>query len=213
MEKKTILLHSCCAPCSTAVIERLVGDYNITILYYNPNIFPEEEYYKRKNEEIRYLKIFNQKHPEVKVEFLDIDYDKDAFYTAVKGLEKEREGGARCAVCFKVRLQKTALLAKQLGFDCFGTTLTVSPHKNAELINSIGLAIEKETGEKYLVSNFKKQDGYKRSVELAKENGLYRQNYCGCEFALEIQKKEAPESLTKKYWFWRDKIYCLVFFY
>lgn len=199
MEKKKILLHSCCAPCSTAVIERLVGDYNITIFYYNPNIFPEEEYLKRKNEEIRYLNLYNQKHPENKVEFLDVDYDKDAYYKAVAGFENEREGGARCAVCFKLRLEKTAKSAKELNFDCFGTTLTVSPHKNAELINSIGLGLEKEYEISYLVSNFKKQDGYKRSVELAKENGLYRQNYCGCEFALRIQQQEAPESLNKKY--------------
>lgn len=199
MEKKKILLHSCCAPCSTAVIERLVSEYNITILYYNPNIFPEEEYLKRKNEEIRYLNIYNQKHPETKIEMLDTDYDKESFYSAVSGLENEREGGSRCAVCFKLRLEKTAKTAKKLGYDCFGTTLTVSPHKNAELINSIGLGLEKEYEISYLVSNFKKQDGYKRSVELAKENELYRQNYCGCEFALEIQKKEAPESLNKKY--------------
>lgn len=199
MEKKKILLHSCCAPCSTAVIERLVSDYNITILYYNPNIYPEEEYLKRKNEEIRYLEIFNKKNPDNIVNFLDCDYDKESFYTAVKGLENEREGGARCAVCFRLRLRKTAELALKNDYDLFGTTLTVSPHKNAELINDIGIGIERELGICYLVSNFKKQNGYKRSVELAKENGLYRQNYCGCEFAYEIQKKEAPDSLNKKY--------------
>ena len=199
MAKTKILLHSCCAPCSTAVIERLSEEFDITILYYNPNIYPEEEYVKRKNEEIKYIEILNKTKPEISLSMLDCDYDCITFYNAVKGLENEREGGARCAVCFKVRLEKTAQLAKENGFDCFGTTLTVSPHKNAELINSIGKAIEKQEGVRFLESNFKKQNGYKRSVELSKENGLYRQNYCGCEFALRIQEIEAPDSLNKKY--------------
>lgn len=199
MERQKILLHSCCAPCSTAVIERLINDFDITILYYNPNIYPEEEYLKRKEEEIKYIKLFNDKNPNSKVGLMDCDYDYESYNLAVKGLENEREGGARCAVCFKLRLNKTAVLAKENGFDIFGTTLTVSPHKNAELINNIGLGIQNEIGINYLVSNFKKQNGYKRSVELAKENGLYRQNYCGCKFALEIQEREAPESLKKKY--------------
>ncbi len=199
MAKKKILLQSCCAPCSTAVIERLADTYDITILYYNPNIYPEEEYLKRKNEEIKYIDILHKTKPEINIDFLDCDYDNITFYDAVKGLENEREGGARCAVCFKVRLSKTAMLAKQHGFDLFGTTLTVSPHKNAELINMIGKSLEKECGVEFLESNFKKQNGYKRSVELAKENDLYRQNYCGCEFALRVQEKEAPESLNKKY--------------
>ena len=198
-DKKKILLHSCCAPCSTAVIERLKDEYDITILYYNPNIYPEEEYLKRKNEEIRYIKILHEKEPNIKLDMFDCDYDSESYYEAVKGYEKEREGGARCAVCFKLRLTKTAEMAKQNGYNLFGTTLTVSPHKNSELINSIGLAIEKQIGIPFLVSNFKKQDGYKRSVELSKENEIYRQNYCGCKFALEIQRKEAPESLNKKY--------------
>lgn len=193
--KQKILLHSCCAPCSTAVIERLYDDYDITILYYNPNIYPEEEYIKRKNEEIKYLKHLNENG--YKISMLDSDYECEKFYEKTKGYENEREGGARCAVCFRLRLEKTAELAKQNGFDLFGTTLTVSPHKNAELINSIGIALEKEAGVKFLVSNFKKQNGYKRSVELSKENNLYRQNYCGCEFALAIQAHEAPESLKK----------------
>lgn len=197
MEKKKILLHSCCAPCSTAVIERLKDDYDITIFYYNPNIYPEEEYLKRKAEEVKYINHLQSLGE--KVSMLDTDYESEKFYEATKDYENEREGGARCAICFKLRLEKTAKVAKANGFDLFGTTLTVSPHKNAELINSIGLAIEKETGEKFLVSNFKKQNGYKRSVELSKENNIYRQNYCGCEFALKIQQKEAPESLNKKY--------------
>lgn len=195
--KQKILLHSCCAPCSTAVIERLYDEYDITILYYNPNIYPEEEYIKRKNEEIKYLKHLNENG--YKISMLDCDYESEKFYEKTKGYENEREGGARCAICFRLRLEKTVELAKEHNFDLFGTTLTVSPHKNAELINLIGLALEKETGVKFLVSNFKKQNGYKRSVELSKENNIYRQNYCGCEFALAIQAQEATESLKKGY--------------
>ena len=198
MEKKKILLQSCCAPCSTAVIERLAEGFDITILYYNPNIYPEEEYLKRKNEELKYINIYNAKN-EDKIKFLDCDYESDEFYARTKGFENEREGGARCAICFRLRLEKTARLARSNGFDVFGTTLTVSPHKNAEIINAIGKELEREFDINYLVSNFKKQNGYKRSVELAKENDLYRQNYCGCEFALRVQEKEAPESLNKKY--------------
>ena len=190
MNKPRILLHSCCAPCSTAVIERLKDNYEIVILYYNPNIYPEEEYMKRKNEEIKYINNLNETDKDIKISILDADYESEKFYEATKGYEIEREGGARCAICFKLRLEKTAKLAKENGFDLFGTTLTVSPHKNAELINSIGLAIEKETGVKFLVSNFKKQDGYKLSIELSKQNNIYRQNYCGCEFALRIQQEE-----------------------
>lgn len=190
MNKPRILLHSCCAPCSTAVIERLKDNYEIVILYYNPNIYPEEEYLKRKNEEIKYINHLNETDKDIKISMLDADNESEKFYEATKGYENEREGGARCAICFKLRLEKTAKLAKENGFDLFGTTLTVSPHKNAELINSIGLAIERETGVKFLVSNFKKQDGYKLSIELSKQNNIYRQNYCGCEFALRIQQEE-----------------------
>ncbi len=197
MEKKKLLLHSCCAPCSTAVIERLVDEFDISILYYNPNIYPEDEYLKRKSEEIKYLKILKEKGI-ADILLLDHDYESEKFYEAVKGLEKEREGGARCAVCFRLRLKETARIAKKEEFDLFGTTLTVSPHKNAELINLIGKEIEKEENIQFLVSNFKKQNGYKRSVELAKENDLYRQNYCGCEFGYNQQLKEAPESLNKR---------------
>ncbi len=194
---KKLLLHSCCAPCSTAVIERLINEYDITILYYNPNIYPEAEYEKRKAEEIKYIEILKSKGVK-NIHMLDCDYDSDSYYQAVKGLEQEREGGARCAVCFKLRLEKTAKIAKEKGFDIFGTTLTVSPHKNSIVINGIGKDIEKVMGTKFLESNFKKQDGYKRSVELAKENDLYRQNYCGCIYAYNQQLKEAPESLIKK---------------
>ncbi len=199
MSKKKILLHSCCAPCSTAVIERLKADYDITIFYYNPNIYPEEEYLKRKNEEIKYIKHLNETDKDLFIDMLDCDYESEKFYDAVKGLENEREGGARCAVCFKLRLEETAKKAKEKGYDLFGTTLTVSPHKNSEIINKIGLSLSEKHKIEYLESNFKKQNGYKRSVELSKENGIYRQNYCGCEFALKVQMQEAPESLKKVY--------------
>ncbi len=199
MKKRKILLHSCCAPCSTAVIEKLLNEYDITIFYYNPNIYPEEEYFKRKAEEIKYIKFLREKNPNIKLDMLDCDYDSITFYNAVKGLENEREGGARCVVCFKVRLEKTAITAKENGYDIFGTTLSVSPHKNAELLNEIGKSLQEKYGIIYLEANFKKQNGYLRSVELAKENGLYRQNYCGCEFALKIQQAEAPDSLKKVY--------------
>ncbi len=192
-EKRKILLHSCCAPCSTAVIERLAEFYDITVLYYNPNIFPETEYLKRKGEQIRFLKILNEKYPQFAVEMLDCDYESEKFYEAVRGLEREPEGGARCPVCFRLRLEKTAEVAKKSSFDLFGTTLTISPHKNAEQINSIGEALQNKHDIKFLRANFKKGDGYKRSIELSKELGIYRQNYCGCEFALNNTDKAQGE--------------------
>lgn len=192
MKKSTILLHSCCGPCSTAVIERLAPNFDITILYYNPNIYPEEEYIKRKNEEIKYINIYN-KNNESKVNFLDCDYESEKFYEAVKGFEDEREGGARCPLCFALRLRKTASLAKEKNFEYFGTTLTVSPHKNASQINAIGKSLESEIGVKFLEADFKKQNGYLRSIQISKENNLYRQNYCGCEFALKIQQAQKTQ--------------------
>ena len=173
-----LLLHRCCGPCSTTVLSLLASYFDITVLYYNPNIEPKEEYYKRKEEQIRFIKEFNNEH----IKFMDCDYNNQDFRSRVVGLEQEREGGARCAVCFKLRLEKTAEIAKALDFDYFGTTLTVSPHKNSEVINKIGALLETEYGVKYLYSDFKKKDGYKRSIELSKKYNLYRQDYCGCEF-------------------------------
>lgn len=186
---KRLLLHSCCAPCSTAVIERLCSDYDITIFYYNPNIYPEDEYKKRKAEQKKYIEIYNAEHPGSPIKFLDSDYLCEEYYSAVKGLEEEREGGARCAVCFKLRLSRTAEEAKKRGFDIFATTLSVSPHKNTELINEIGREIESKIQIPFLAENFKKRDGYKRSIELSKQNNLYRQNYCGCIFAKRQQEQ------------------------
>ena len=177
---KKLLLHSCCAPCSSAVLERLIneGKWDITVLYYNPNIHPKEEYEKRKSEQIRLISSY---YPNVK--FLDCDYCSNEFFTAVKGYEKEKEGGDRCQICFKLRLSYTAKQAKKHGFDIFGTTLSVSPYKNAKLLNEIGIEIQKEMGVEYLVSDFKKQNGYLRSIQLSKQYDLYRQKYCGCVFS------------------------------
>lgn len=179
--KKTLLLHSCCGPCSTSVIERLIDDYAITVLYYNPNIEPKNEYIKRKEEQIKFINLYSKKN---KVSFMDIDYDNDKFKSVISGLEDEKEGGKRCSKCIKLRMVKTAALADLHKFDYFGTTLTVSPHKDAKLINKIGLDLEKIFKRNYLVADFKKKDGYKRSIELSKEYDLYRQNYCGCSYSL-----------------------------
>jgi hypothetical protein len=175
--KKTILLHSCCAPCSSSVLTRLKDYFDITVLYYNPNIEPIEEYQKRKEEQIRFIKEFD---PSIKI--MDIDYDNESFKKISKNLENEPEGGARCHKCYYLRLGKCASLAFQNNFDYFGTTLTVSPYKNSDVINEYGLLLEKKYNIKYLVSDFKKQDGYKKSIELSKKYNLYRQDYCGCSY-------------------------------
>ena len=174
-----LLLHSCCAPCSTSVIDFLVQYFDITVFYYNPNIEPILEYEKRKSEQIRFIKEYNND----KIDFLDCEYDNLEYLKRCKGLENEPEGGARCAVCFKLRLEKTAIMAKKLNYDYFATTLTVSPYKNAEIINKIGYGLEDKYNIKYLCGDFKKQNGYKKSIEMSKEYNLYRQHYCGCHFA------------------------------
>ena len=171
-EKKKLLLHSCCAPCSTACIERLKEHFDLTIFYYNPNIDTFEEFTHRATEQVKYCE-------KVGVKCIVCDYDKQAFLTASKGKEKEKEGGARCKECFNLRLLRTAKKAKEENFDYFATTLTVSPLKNACLINEIGVKLEKEFSVKYLPTDFKKDNGYLRSITLSKENDLYRQNYCG----------------------------------
>ena len=176
----TLLLHSCCAPCSSYVIEYLSPYFNITILYYNPNISPIEEYEKRKQEQIKLIKELPTKN---KVNILDCDYDNDLYEKTIKGLEKEPERGSRCTKCFLLRLEKTAITAKKNNFVYFGTTLTVSPYKNSKLLNEIGLSLQEKYNIKYLYSDFKKNNGYKRSIELSKEYNLYRQNYCGCIYS------------------------------
>lgn len=177
---KKVLLHSCCAPCSSYVITYLTKFVNVTVLYYNPNIFPEEEYNKRKKEQIRFI---NSIKSEYIVDYMDCDYDNESFEKVIKGLENEPERGKRCTKCFNLRLSKTALTAKENNYDFFCTTLTLSPYKNAKLINEIGFELEKEYDIKYLPSDFKKRDGYKKSIELSKIYNLYRQNYCGCIYS------------------------------
>ncbi len=188
---KSILLHSCCAPCSSYVINFLAPYFNITILYYNPNIFPKNEYLKRKEEQIR---LINSLKTPNKVDILDCDYDNEIYEKQIKGYENCPERGARCNICFKLRLEKTAELAKKNNYDYFCSTLTVSPYKNAKLINEIGNELAKKYQIKWLYSDFKKNDGYKKSIELSKKYNLYRQNYCGCIYS----KKEQEEKNTIK---------------
>lgn len=173
-----VLLHSCCAPCSSHVVTLLKEYFDVTVLYYNPNIYPLEEYLKRKNEQIKLLEILN-------IPIMDIDYDHNVFKENVKGLEDEKEGGARCNKCFALRLEKTAILAQLNQFEYFCTTLTVSPYKNSQIINKIGAILEQKYNVKYLYSDFKKKEGYKKSIELSKKYDLYRQHYCGCEYSVE----------------------------
>ncbi|MCR5652259.1 MAG: epoxyqueuosine reductase QueH [Ruminococcus sp.] len=175
-----LLLHACCAPCSSYVLEYLSEFFHITVLYYNPNITFPEEYGYRLGEVERLIEEIPHKYP---IKLLKGDYNPDTFFAAVKGLEDEPEGGARCSVCFELRLREAAEYCKKIGADCFATTLTISPLKNAEKINSIGEKIAEEYQVKYLPSDFKKKNGYKRSIELSKEYNLYRQNYCGCPFS------------------------------
>lgn len=174
---KRLLLHSCCAPCSSHCLSELSPQIGVTVLYYNPNLDCAEEYEKRKREQLRFLRETGL------ADFLDCDYAPEDYLAAVRGLEEEKEGGARCAVCFRLRLERTAREAKARGFDYFATTLTVSPLKNAKLINTIGFAVAEEVGVKYLPSDFKKRGGYLHSVRLSEEYGLYRQDYCGCAFS------------------------------
>lgn len=175
-----LMLHSCCAPCSSYVIEYLNPYFNITVLYYNPNISTVEEYEKRKAEQIRFIKEFDSVNP---VHICDCDYDGKKYEEAIKGLENEPEGGLRCVKCFYLRLEETAKTAKKLNFDYFCTTLSISPLKNAELLNKIGKNLSEKYDIKYLPSDFKKREGYKRSVELSKKYNLYRQNFCGCVYS------------------------------
>lgn len=179
-EVPKVLLHSCCAPCSSYVIEYLSKYCDLTILYYNPNISPIDEYEKRKREQRRLIEEIPKVH---ELNMIDCDYDNDLYEDAIKGLENEPERGNRCSVCFRLRLEKTAKMAKDNSYDYFGTTLTVSPYKNSSLINEIGLELEKQYGISFLISDFKKRNGYKRSIELSREYELYRQDYCGCKYS------------------------------
>lgn len=176
--KKRLLIHSCCAPCSSYVLEYLQDFFDITVLFYNPNMIDEQEFERRYQEQV---KINAAMKCEIKL--VKIPYDASVFYDRVKGLEDHKEGGLRCEACFDLRLEEAAVYARDHGFDFFTTSLSISPLKNSQVLNAIGLAKEDKCGVKYLVSDFKKKNGYKRSVELSKENDLYRQDYCGCVFS------------------------------
>ena len=178
-KKHSILLHSCCAPCSSHVISVLKDYFDITILYYNPNIRPIQEYEKRKQEQINFIKQLD-----CGIKIMDCDYDNDVYEECIKGLENEKEGGARCLKCFRLRLEKTAKLASVNNFDYFCTTLTVSPYKNSQVINNIGKELMNIYNVKWLYSDFKKEEGYKHSIALSKQYNLYRQDYCGCIYSI-----------------------------
>ena len=181
---KKLFLHSCCAPCSSYVLEYLSAYFAVTVFYYNPNITASKEYQKRLLEQKRLIETFNREgkgtYP---ISFMEGKYDPALYLEAVKGHEKDPEGGERCTICFEIRLREAALWAAKAGYDFFTTTLTISPLKDAGRINEIGRQAGEETGVAFLPSDFKKKDGYKRSIELSKEYDLFRQNYCGCSFS------------------------------
>ncbi len=179
-EKKTLLLHSCCAPCSSYVLEYLSRYFYITVFYYNPNIYPPKEYDTRMEEQKR---LVSQMPVLLPVRVVEADYEPELFFEMARGMERIPEGGERCFLCYEMRMRKAAAYAADQGFDYFTTTLSISPLKNAGKLNEIGLKLAEETGVPYLVSDFKKKNGYKRSVELSAEYGLYRQNYCGCVYS------------------------------
>ena len=183
-----LLLQACCAPCSSYVIELLSNYFQITILYYNPNIYPFFEYEKRLGEVRKLIKLLKGKNP---INSMEVDYDSssfDKYEKLIKGLENEKEGGTRCHKCYYLRMEKTAKLAKEYNYDFFTTTLSISPYKNAQVLNRIGEVLEEKYHVRYLYADFKKKEGYKRSIELSKQFNLYRQEYCGCKYS--IPKKE-----------------------
>lgn len=180
----SLLLHACCAPCSSYCLEYLSQYFSITVLFYNPNISPAAEYQKRVDEIKRLISELPAKN---KISLIEGRYLPEEFYTSVKGLENEPEGGKRCHVCYELRLHEAAVVAKELGYDYFTTTLSISPLKDADKLNEIGKKLSDEYAISYLYSDFKKKNGYKRSIELSKEYNLYRQNFCGCVFS----KREA----------------------
>ena len=182
-KKPRLFLHSCCAPCSSYVLEYLSRYFSVTVFYYNPNISPEEEYRKRVEEQKRLIRAFSSEIDGAQIDFREGIYDPETFYAMAKGLEDVPEGGDRCFQCYELRLREAASLAKAGDYDYFCTTLSISPMKNAEMLMDIGDRLAEEYGVSYLPSNFKKKNGYKRSVELSAQYGLYRQDYCGCVFS------------------------------
>ena len=189
-EVPTLLMHSCCAPCSSYCLSYLAEYFHITIYYYNPNIYPETEYQKRVKEQQRLIQELPVKHP---VSFQEGIYDPERFFAMAEGMEQIPEGGERCFRCYEMRQREAAVAAKEGGFDYFTTTLSVSPHKNARKLNEIGLRLQEEYGIKYLVSDFKKRGGYLKSIELSREYDLYRQNYCGCVYSKFLEGEKGDE--------------------
>lgn len=186
-----LLLHSCCGPCSSYVLEYLSEYFEITVFYYNPNIYPSDEYFYRVEEQKKIIELTNAKNP---IHMITGKYEVEKFYKMAEGLEDVPEGGIRCHKCYEMRLREAAKIAKKGNFDYFTTTLSISPHKNSQVLNKIGEKVGEEEGVKHLPSDFKKNNGYKRSCEITKEFGMYRQDYCGCEFS----KKESEERNLKK---------------
>ncbi len=195
-KKPRLLLHSCCAPCSSSVLTRLLQFFDITIFFYNPNMDTLEEFTKRQSEEIRLVEELNKEF-DSNIDIVKCQYDKNEYLTQVKGLEDNKEGGKRCEKCFRLRLEKTCQYAKKHQFDYFTTTLSVSPYKNSKLLNEIGEELEKKYGVNYLYSDFKKEEGYRKSIELSKRYNLYRQNYCGCEFSKKARELFEKNALTE----------------
>ena len=191
-----LFLHSCCAPCSSYCLEYLCRYFLITVFYYNPNIYPESEYTKRILEQ---QKLISEMHFKNSVSFLAGSYDKEQFYEMAKGLEEVKEGGERCMKCYEMRLKKTAQKAAEGGFDFFTTTLSISPMKNAQKLNEIGRSVGAEYGMEYLLSDFKKKNGYKRSIELSAIYGLYRQDYCAANFHIKRENLRLKSKKRKKY--------------
>lgn len=180
---KRLFLHSCCAPCSSYVLVYLKHYFSITVFYYNPNITQQAEYRKRAEEQKRLIAAYNEQRDGFPIAYVDGDYDAGCFFQAVKGLEKCPEGGERCFVCYELRLKETARKAAEGGYDFFTTTLSISPMKNAVKLNEIGERLAEEFKVPWLYSDFKKREGYKRSIQLSAEYGLYRQDYCGCVYS------------------------------
>ena len=191
-----MLLHSCCGPCSSAVLERLCPFFDVAVFYYDPNIHPRAEYDRRAAEQARLLEEMRPAGKRVKL--LTGEYDDGAWFEAVRGLEAEKEGGARCRICFRMRLERTARAAKSGGFDFFTTTLTVSPHKNAPVVNEEGCRASEIWGVPYLPADFKKRGGYQRSLELSRLFGLYRQNYCGCVYSEREREETCQHSIIQQ---------------
>lgn len=182
--KPKVLLHACCGPCSTSCVERLVEDFSVTLYYYNPNITDREEYLLRRETLLQFIKMFNEEHKDrYSVGFMEGPYESEKFMDRTASLAEEPEGGRRCDVCFAMRITETAKKARELDMDYFTTTMSVSPHKNYEKIKTLGLILEDEYGVKYLDVDFKKKNGFGRSVEMSRQYGLYRQNFCGCDYA------------------------------